>query len=122
MVAVSIFVAVGSPATASVADDAHVAAAPGLANVIADGAGWHHGDVGVGWWIVMTLGMAAFWGAVIVVVVSLARGTGSSRNAAAPPLELLRRRLASGELSIEEFERRRALLEPDATADKDLPG
>ena len=25
--------------------------------VLADSWGWHHGDVGIGWWIVMMLGM-----------------------------------------------------------------
>lgn len=85
--------------------------------VLADGFGWHGGDVGVGWWILMMLGMAVFWGAVILGVVWLVRGAGPPRTAAdESPLDILRRRLAQGEITIEEFERRRALLEPGAFA------
>lgn len=36
--------------------------------VLADSLGWHHGDVGIGWWIVMMLGMVIFWGAIFMNV------------------------------------------------------
>lgn len=84
--------------------------------VLADSWGWHHGDVGLGWWFVMMIGMVVFWGAVVAFVVWLLRGGGlGARGGAAAekeePLELLRRRLADGSISVEEFEQRRALLE-----------
>ncbi len=42
----------------------------GLATtVLADSRGQHHGDVGIEWWIVTTLGMVIFWGAVVALVV-----------------------------------------------------
>jgi len=87
-----------------------------LVAVLADSWGWHHGDVGIGWWIVMMLGMVVFWGAVVAFVVWLLRGgrLGARDDAVAPkeePLDVLRRRLADGSVSAEEFERRRALLE-----------
>jgi len=89
------------------------ARAHGVVMVLADSFGWHDGDVGVGWWIVMMLGMVVFWGAVVFGVVWLVRGASSPRAAAESPLEILRRRLAQGEISPEEFEQRRALLDAD---------
>lgn len=76
--------------------------------VMADTWGWHHDDVGSGWWIVMMLGMAVFWGAVILLVVWLLRG-GLERRGETPE-ETLRRRLADGSISVEEYEQRRAAL------------
>jgi putative membrane protein len=77
--------------------------------VLADSRGWHHGDVGIGWWIVMMLGMIVFWGAIIALVVwALRNGTGSRRPPPETPQELLRRRLADGSITVEEYEQRRA--------------
>jgi hypothetical protein len=50
--------------------------------VLADSWGWHHGDVGIGWWIVMMLGMVIFWGAMIALVVWLVRGGSAPRGQA----------------------------------------
>ena len=78
--------------------------------------GWSmHGDVGFGWWFVMTLAMILFWGGVIALIVWLLRG-GSTRPTAAPKgadaaREILDRRLAEGDLSVDEYEQRRQLLE-----------
>jgi len=77
--------------------------------LLADSWGWHHGDVGVGWWIVMMVGMVVFWGVVIVLVLRLVRGGFPTRDET--PDELLRRRLADGSISVEEYERRRAVLD-----------
>jgi putative membrane protein len=77
--------------------------------VLADSWGWHHGDVGIGWWLVMMVGMAVFWGAIIALVVWLVRGGGGSRSES--PQEILRRRLADGSISVKEYEQRRATLE-----------
>lgn len=78
--------------------------------VLADSFDWHDGDVGVGWWIVMMLGMVIFWGLLIAGVVWLLRGAGQSKPAPESPLEILQRRLAQGEISIEEYEERRAAI------------
>ena len=82
----------------------------------ADAWGMHDGDVGFGWWVVMTLGMLVFLGAVVVVVVWTLRGASSSRVPPAPPREesareILDRRLADGSIEVEEYERRRRLLD-----------
>ncbi len=77
--------------------------------VLGDSWGWHHGDVGVGWWIVMMLGMVVFWGAIIALVAWLVRGGSAPRGET--PQEVLRRRLADGSISVEEYEQRRAALD-----------
>lgn len=79
--------------------------------VIADA--WNmHGDVGTGGWVLMVIAMILFWGAIIGLVIWLVRG-GAAPRAPAPedPRTLLDRRLASGELTPEEYEQRRALLD-----------
>lgn len=74
---------------------------------------------GWGWWILTTVGMIAFWGLVIYAIVWLIRG-GRPQDAWRPtserpdpdaPQEILRRRLARGEISLEEYERLRAALD-----------
>ena len=76
---------------------------------------WHANDVGAGWWILMVLGMVAFWGLVIYGVTVLARGgsslTGAPRDET--PLSTAKRRLAAGEISIEEYEALRSALDDD---------
>lgn len=80
--------------------------------------GWTWGAaMMLGW-----LGMIAFWGALIIGVILLARwlgiGGGVRRNGASSPggapaqdaLDILRRRYAAGEISQEEFERMRQTL------------
>jgi putative membrane protein len=85
--------------------------------VLADSWGWHHGDVGIGWWIVMMLGMVIFWGAIVALVVWLVRGGSTPR--AEPPQQILRRRLADGSISVEDYEQRRAALESSTSTSKD---
>jgi len=67
-------------------------------------------EVALGW-----LSVAAFWGALAVGLVLLARwlvSTASrSSDRSATPLEILRRRYASGEISEEEFQQMRRVLE-----------
>ena len=80
---------------------------------LADYWGMHDGDVGLGWGLVMTVGMLTFWGLVIAGVVWLARSGWSSRDDRADsPMDILDRGLAQGTISPEEYERRRALLTP----------
>lgn len=78
---------------------------------LADAWGMHGGDVGTGWMVVMMLGMAIFWGLIVVGVVLLLRqAINRDRRADINPLDTLDRRLAEGELSIEEYGQRRKLL------------
>ncbi len=68
---------------------------------------------GWGWWLLMSIGMVAFWGLVIWGIVALVRGGGSVRGQAAEserPLDILQRRLARGEISTEEYEELRDAL------------
>jgi len=92
------------------------------ASILGDNWGFHHGDVGSGWWILMMLGMVIFWGAVIAFVVWIMRGSVGARTNR--PQETLRHRLADGSITVEEYERRLAALEtstPDPTPSPDSP-
>lgn len=87
------------------------------AAVIADTWGWHHDGVGSGWWIVMMVGMVAFWALVIYAIFWFLRGgeqglggRGGGANRATA-MDILDRRLAEGDVTPEEYERRRRLLE-----------
>lgn len=60
----------------------------------------------------MMLGMIVFWGAIIALIIwALRGGIGQSRNPPEDPLEILKRRLADGSITVEEYEQRRARLE-----------
>ncbi len=73
-----------------------------------------HGDVGAGWWVVMMIGMALFWGAVILGIVWLVRDglEGRQRSGHETPLAILDRRFAEGALSADEYHERRNVLVP----------
>lgn len=86
--------------------------------VLADTWPYHH-NVGAGGWIVMMLGMVIFWGAIIALVVWLVRGGLTSRSES--PQEILRRRLADGSITVEEYEQRRAALDGPPAPDADRP-
>jgi putative membrane protein len=80
--------------------------------VFADTWGMHDNDIGTGWMIVMMLGMVVFWGLVIVGIVWLLReaiGRGHQATSG-DPLGILDRRLAEGQISVEEYEQRRRVL------------
>lgn len=74
--------------------------------------GWngHMSDWGPGWWIVMALMMLAFWGLLIAGIVWLIRYLSPGRHREPTALQLLERRLALGEISVEEYEERRRAL------------
>lgn len=55
-----------------------------------------------GWWVIMALWMVVFWGAVIAGVVWLVRSAGH-RSVGASADDLLKRRLASGEIDAEQY-------------------
>jgi len=72
----------------------------------------HMGDWGAGWWIVMVLMMVVFWGLVIFAVVWLVRALAGGHHTIhrRDPVEVLDHRLASGEISVEEYRERREQL------------
>jgi putative membrane protein len=83
------------------------------AMLLADTWGMHDNDVGVGWMIVMMLGMVLFWGLVILGVIWLVREYGHSAvRSGGPddPLTILQRRFANGEINAQEYEERRRTL------------
>ena len=73
-----------------------------------------HGDVGWGWMTLMMIGMLLFWGAVILGVVWLVRtaswGQPSQRDRLESPVEILERRFAEGEMTLEDYQSRREVL------------
>lgn len=77
----------------------------------ADTWGMHDSDVGVGWMIAMMIGMALFWGLVILGIVWLIRSAPWGHHSHGSPLEILDRRFAAGEMSAEEYRERRNVLQ-----------
>jgi putative membrane protein len=68
---------------------------------------WDHGGWGWGAWLVMTLGMLAFWGLVVWAVISLARSTGRAIPLGrSTPEDILAERLARGEIDEDEHRSR----------------
>ena len=91
----------------------------GLATtVLADTWPYHH-DLGTGGWILMMIGMLIFWGVIIALVVWRVRGGLTARSDS--PEEILRKRLADGSISIEEYEQRRAALAAAPKPNVDRP-
>ena len=70
---------------------------------------WNYGD---GWsWLWMAGMMVLFWGAIIILAAWAIRSFAGPRSSGDAAMETLRRRLAAGEISEEEFEKtRKALL------------
>jgi putative membrane protein len=66
----------------------------------------HNWSLGWGWTLFGSIMMVAFWGALVWLFVELARGAGpGSRTRDEGPKEIADRRLARGELTLEEHER-----------------
>ena len=85
-----------------------------------------HGDIGAGWWIVMAIAMTLFWGAIIVGGVwALRGGSDIRRGRNETPAEILERRFAQGEISLDDYRARRELLRTGVSsgdgAGKDAP-
>lgn len=81
---------------------------------------WPWWGGGYGWpWGLLWLGVAVlFWGGLIALLIwAIVAANGSRRRSNAPPpdtaMQVLKRRLASGEISQEEYERIRRLLVDD---------
>lgn len=69
---------------------------------------WYGAD---GWnWFWMGLVMVLVWGGVISLVVWAVRALASPQHAGDGALDVLRRRLASGEITVEEYEKTRKVL------------
>lgn len=77
----------------------------------ADTWGMHDNDVGAGWMIVMMIGMAIFWGLIILGIVWLVRSAPWTHPSYGSPLEILDRRFAAGEMNAEEYRERRSMLQ-----------
>jgi putative membrane protein len=85
---------------------------------LADSWGMHDGGIGVGWFIVMAPLMLLMMGGMMWMMMR-GMGGGSSPDSSAPserpgttesPVEILERRFAQGEISIEEYRARREAL------------
>ena len=75
---------------------------------------WGHGHMaewGAGGWVAMI----AFWALVIVAIVWIARELAGSRlDGSSSAMQVLERRLAAGEIGVEEYRQRKAALEDDS--------
>jgi putative membrane protein len=65
---------------------------------------------GVGWFWMLPV-MLLVWGVVIAAIVLLIRALGASRTGGDEALQTLRKRLAAGEISPDEYERMKRLLQ-----------
>lgn len=70
---------------------------------------WDH-DVGWAGWLMMWIGMGGLWALVALVVVGLVRGVGQPRAQDPSPQEILERRLARGEIDLDDYRERLAAL------------
>lgn len=68
-------------------------------------------DMNGGWWVLMILGGILVWGLIIWSVVAVVRGRGDDRPGRTAR-EILDHRLATGELSTDEYKRLRDALRP----------
>jgi putative membrane protein len=78
------------------------------------GAVFYMHGIGWGWWLLMSIGMVAFWGLVIYGIVWLVRGQSSQPRepeVREHPDDVLKQRLARGEISIDEYDQLRQALE-----------
>lgn len=77
---------------------------------------WYGNDPGWGGWLLMSLGMLAFWALVAVAVIALVRAQRDDGprypGRAVDPRALLDERFARGEIDAEEYQQRRELLNP----------
>lgn len=75
--------------------------------------GWYHDGMGWGGWLVMAVGMVAFWALVVWAVVAIFRSTQSAaggESAHREPLDILDERFARGEIDETEYRARAEVL------------
>ena len=65
-------------------------------------------DYGTGWggWFAMVIGMAGFWILIALVLVALFRSGSRAGSESMDAREILERRLARGEIDVEEYRQR----------------
>ena len=82
--------------------------------------GWNNQGMGGGWWALMMVGTVVFWAVFVIGVVAFLRrydprSAGlSTQSPANSAIEILKERFARGELTEDEYLRRRKLLEEDS--------
>jgi putative membrane protein len=82
--------------------------------------GWYNQGSGGGWWVLMMIGMVVFWTIFVIGIVYLVRhygprrGEAPSTSSTTSAIAILKERFARGELTEEEYTRRRKLLEGDS--------
>jgi len=82
-------------------------------------------DAGWAWWVLSSIGMLAIWTLVLYGIYLLIRSAGgeSSRaDAPEPPQEILKRRLAAGEIGVDEYEHLRDALANETSREPALSG
>ena len=84
---------------------------------------WHMNGVGWGWWVLMSVAMVAVWALVIYGVYSLARERESrpGERDRETPEDVLKRRLAAGEIGVDEYERLREAIADNPAAKEGEP-
>jgi putative membrane protein len=70
---------------------------------------WYYG-AGAWDWLWMGAMMLLFWGGIVALAIWAIRSAGTGRQAGDAALDLLRRRLAAGEISPEEYEKTKKAL------------
>jgi putative membrane protein len=71
---------------------------------------WYYGAGGVAWFWMAMAGMLLFWGGVVALVIWLIRRSSLPQHTNDAALDILRRRLAAGEITPEDFERTKKAL------------
>jgi putative membrane protein len=74
---------------------------------------FHMHDIGWGWWLFMSIGMLAAWALLVYGFVWLMRGERPQQrqDPAEDAEQILKRRLAAGEITIDEYEHLRDALD-----------
>jgi putative membrane protein len=79
--------------------------------------GWNNQGMGGDWWVLMMIAMVVFWAIFVIGIVYMVRHYGPRRGEAPPTssttsaIDILKERFARGELTEEEYTRRRKILE-----------
>ncbi len=73
---------------------------------------WWNGGAGWAGWLLMSVGMVAFWFLVIIAIMALLPGVQDDRRGPEPKdsLRVLDEQLARGELEVQDYRTRRELL------------
>ena len=75
--------------------------------------GWGNQGWGAGAWIVMAIGMLAFWTVMVLLILMIVRHWKAGEHHSSPassPQDILKERLARGEITEEEFRTRMSVI------------